>query len=89
MPDDHIGIKNSKINFLWLMMSAPKFQLKTKNNSIIYMGKKKMFCITGSHDERFWMLALIQTRFAEKENGLTPCGASSSRPNHSWRNSGS
>ncbi len=46
MPDHHIEIKFSKINFLWLMMGDSKFQLKTKNNSMIYMGKNLKKCST-------------------------------------------
>ena len=38
-PYDHIGGKFSKINFLWSTMNIAKFQLNTKNSTMIYMVK--------------------------------------------------
>ena len=38
-PYDHIGSKFSKINFLWPYYVAPKFQINTKNSTMIYIGK--------------------------------------------------
>ncbi len=39
MPNDHIGIKFSKINFLWKKMCAPKIEMKKKISLMSFQQK--------------------------------------------------